>query len=121
MGQLGPDGILHVVTLQRGIFLLECAVAEPAVFAAGGDDAVILAVRLLNGLGFRQFLEKIVRAIVEPIDVLQVAVVRLGHVGVDAAAGFTHGFGPVIGGVVGVLPRHTPVLVLLSPGTWKRG
>ena len=106
MGQLGPDGILHVVTLQRGIFLLECAVAEPAVFAAGGDDAVILAVRLLNGLGFRQFLEKIVRAIVEPIDVLQVAVVRLGHVGVDAAAGFTHGFGPVISRVIGVLSRY---------------
>ena len=106
MGQLGPDGILHVVTLQRGIFLLECAVAEPAVFAAGGDDAVILAVRLLNGLCFRQFLEKIVRAIVEPIDVLQVAVVRLGHVGVDAAAGFTHGFGPVISRVIGVLSRY---------------
>ena len=107
MGQLRADGTLHVVALQGGRFLLECAVAEPAVFAAGGDDAVILAVRLLNGLGFRQFLEKIVRAIVEPIDVLQVAVVRLGHVGVNAPAGFTHGFGPVIGGVVGVLPRHT--------------
>ena len=94
------------MTLQCGIFLLEGAVAEPAVFAAGGDDAVILAVRLLNGLGFRQFLEKIVRAIVEPIDVLQVAVVRLGHVGVDVAAGLTHGFGPVDSRVVGVLSGY---------------
>ena len=106
MGQLGPDGVLHCVALQCGNGFLEGAVAEPAVFAAGGDDAVILAVRLLNGLGFRQFLEKIVRAIVEPIDVLQVAVVRLGHVGVDAAAGFTHGFGPVVGSVIGILTGY---------------
>ena len=106
MGQLGPDTALHCVALQRGSGFLEGAVAEPAILAAGGDDAVILAVRLFNGLGFRQFLKEIVGAIVEPIDVLQVAVVRLGHVGVDAAASFTHGFGPVIRRVIGVLSRY---------------
>ena len=106
MGQLRADGALHVVALQGGRFLLECAVAEPAVFAAGGDDAVILAVCLLNGLCFRQFLKEIVGAIVEPIDVLQVTVVRLGHVGVNTPAGFTHRFRPVVGGVIGVLAGY---------------
>ena len=109
MGQLGPDGILHVVTLQRGIFLLECAVAEPAVFAAGGDDAVILAVHLLNGFRGRQFLKEIVGAVIQPVDVAEIPVIVRGgcaHVGVDPTAGLADSLRPVIGRIIGVLPRH---------------
>ena len=39
----------------------------------------------------------------EPIDVLEIAVIRLTSVGVDATASLTNRLGEVIAGVVGVL------------------
>ena len=109
MGQLRADAAFHCVALQRGVFLLEGAVAEPTVFAAGGDDAVILAVHLLNGFRGRQFLKEIVGAVIQPVDVAEIPVIVRGgcaHVGVDPTAGLADSLRPVIGRIIGVLPRH---------------
>lgn len=51
--QLWSDAALHAVPLQGGIGFLVRAVAEAAVFTAGGDDAVILAVHLVDGFRIR--------------------------------------------------------------------
>ena len=98
------------MVLQRGSGFLEGAVAEPAILAAGGDDAMILTVHLFDGFCGGQFLKEIVGAIVEPVDVAEIPVIVRGgctHVGVDSTAGLADGFRPVIAGVVGVLPRNT--------------
>ena len=63
-------------------------------------------VYLLNGLCHRQLLEKIGRAVINPVDVAEIAVIRLAHVGVEAATGLAHRLCPVVAGIVGVLPRH---------------
>ena len=102
MGQLGPDGAVHVVALQGGIFLLEGAIAEAAVAPTGGGDAVIAAVHLLNGLRFRQLLEEVLRTVIEPIHVFVTGVIGGTHVGVKGAAGLTDRLRPVVAGVVGI-------------------
>ena len=92
MGQLRTNGRFHVVPLQGGTFLLVGAVTERAVFAAGGDNAMVGAVHLLNGLRFRQFLKEIRRAVIEPIHILVAGVTGSAHVAVDGAADLTDGF-----------------------------
>ena len=105
--QLWPDAALHAVPLQDGIGFLVRAVAEAAVFAAGGDDAVIRAVRLLDGFRFGQLLKKVVGAVVQPVHILLVAVVGLCHIGIDIAANLADGFRPVVAGICGVLAGYT--------------
>ena len=78
-------------------------VAECAVGAALGGDSVIGIVRVLVGNGFVQFLRKCGGTIIQPVDIFQIAVLAFAHICVDAAAGFTDGFGVVISGIGGVL------------------
>ena len=103
MGQLRADAALHVVALQGGIFLLERAIAERAILPASSGDAVILAVYLLNGLRFRQFLKEIRCAVIEPIHIFTTGVIGGPHVGIERAASLAHRFRPVVAGVVGIL------------------
>ena len=103
MGQLRADGRFHVVPLQGGTFLLVGAITERTIFAAGGDNAMVGAVRLLNGLRFRQFLKEIRRTVIEPIHILVAGVTGSTHVAVDGAADLANGFRPVVAGIGGVL------------------
>ena len=103
MGQLRADGRFHVVPLQGGTFLLVGAITERTIFTAGGDNAMVGAVHLLNGLRFRQFLKEIRRTVIEPIHILVAGVTGSTHVAVDGAADLAYGFRPVVAGIVGVL------------------
>ena len=78
-------------------------VAECAVGAALGGDSVIGIIRILVGNGFVQFLRKCGGTVIQPVDIFQIAVLAFAHICVDAAAGFTDGFGVVISGIGGVL------------------
>ena len=78
-------------------------VAECAVGAALGGNSVIGIVRVLVGNGFVQFLRKCGGTVIQPVDIFQIAVLAFAHICVDAAAGFTDGFGVVISGIGGVL------------------
>ena len=103
MGQLRADTALHAVTLKGGIFLLERAKAESAILPAGGGDAVVGVIHLLDGDFLGQFLEEVCRAVIEPIYIFTTGVVGGPHVGVEGAAGLAHRLCPVVAGVVGIL------------------
>ena len=79
------------------------AVAERAVGAALGGNSVIGIVRVLVGNAFVQFLRKCGGTVIQPVDIFQIAVLAFAHICVDAAAGFTDGFGVVISGIGSVL------------------
>ena len=80
-----------------------CTVAEAAVGPAGGGNGVVLAVRIGVSQRLLQVFRELYVTVVEPIDVLEIAVIRLTSVGIDAAASFADRLGKVIAGVVGVL------------------
>ena len=80
-----------------------CTVAEAAVGPAGGGNGVVLAVRIGVSQRLLQVFRELCVTVMEPIDVLEIAVIRLATVGIDAAASLTNRLGEVISGVVGVL------------------
>ena len=101
--RLGQDFRHHAVALQLAADRMIGTVAECAVGAALGGDSVIGVVRVLVGNGFVQFLRKCGGTVIQPVDIFQIAVLAFAHICVDAAAGFTDGFGVVISGIGGVL------------------
>ena len=101
--RLGQDFRHHAVALQLAADRMIGTVAECAVGAALGGDSVIGIVRVLVGNGFVQFLRKCGGTVIQPVDIFQIAVLAFAHICVDAAAGFTDGFGVVISGIGGVL------------------
>ena len=114
MGQLRADSRFHVMTLQGGRTLLVGAVTERAVFAAGGDNAMVGAVHLLNVQRFRQFLKEIRRTVIEPIHIFVAGVAGGPHVGIERAAGLTDGLRPVVAGIGGVLAGGTVQKIALA-------
>lgn len=102
MSGLGQSLRFHVMPFQHGGPLIIRAVAEAAVGAALRDGAVVLAVYIFVGNGLRQILSKLRGAVIQPVDVLQIAIFALTHIGVERAAGFTNGFRIMIPSVVGV-------------------
>ena len=92
---LGTNGALHRVALQRAVFLAMGAVAETAVGAAGDGLGVVGVVRVLVGHGFVQVLHELGGTVVEDVDVLAIVIGVLAAVGVYDAAGFTAGFRPM--------------------------
>ena len=101
--RLGQDFRHHAVALQLAADRMIGTVAECAVGAALGGDSVIGIVRVLVGNGFVQFLRKCGGTVIQPVDIFQIAVLAFAHICVDAAAGFTDGFGVVISGIGSVL------------------
>ena len=101
--RLGQNFRHHAVALQLAADRMIGTVAECAVGAALGGNSVIGIVRVLVGNGFVQFLRKCGGTIIQPVDIFQIAVLAFAHICVDAAAGFTDGFGVVISGIGGVL------------------
>ena len=93
----------HAVALQLAADRMIGTVAECAVGAALGGNSVIGIIRILVGNGFVQFLRKCGGTVIQPVDIFQIAVLAFAHICVDAAAGFTDGFGVVISGIGGVL------------------
>lgn len=102
VGGLGQNLCFQVMPLQRGRCAVIGAVAEATVGAARGGLGMIPAVRVFIGHGLRQALSKLGGAIVQPVHIFAVAVVRFSHVAVDGAAVLAHGLGEVIAGVVGI-------------------
>ena len=102
MSGLGQSLCFHIMPFQHGGFLVIRTVTEAAVGAALGDSAVVLAVYIFMGNGLQQILSKLRGAVIQPIDVLQIAIFALAHIGVERAAGFTNGFRIMIPSVVGV-------------------
>ena len=80
-----------------------CTVAEAAVGPASGGNGVVLAVRIGVSQRLLQVFRELCVTVVEPIDVLEIAVIRLTSVGIDAAASFADRLGKVIASVIGVL------------------
>ena len=101
--RLGQNFRHHAVALQLATDRMIGTVAECAVGAALGGDSVIGIVRVLVGNGFVQFLRKCGGTVIQPVDIFQIAVLAFAHICVDAAAGFTDGFGVVISGIGSVL------------------
>ena len=101
--RLGQNFRHHAVALQLAADRMIGAVAECAVGAALGGNSVIGIVRVLVGNGFVQFLRKCGGTVIQPVDIFQIAVLAFAHICVDAAAGFTDGFGVVVSGIGGVL------------------
>ena len=101
--RLGQNFRHHAVALQLAADRMIGTVAECAVGAALGGDSVIGIVRVLVGNGFVQFLRKCGGTVIQPVDIFQIAVLAFAHICVDAAAGFTDGFGVVVSGIGGVL------------------
>ena len=101
--RLGQDFRHHAVAIQLAADRMIGTVAECAVGAALGGDSVISIVRVLVGNGFVQFLRKCGGTVIQPVDIFQIAVLAFAHICVDAAAGFTDGFGVVISGIGGIL------------------
>ena len=101
--RLGQDFRHHAVALQLAADRMIGTVAECAVGAALGGNSVIDIIRILVGNGFVQFLRKCGGTVIQPVDIFQIAVLAFAHICVDAAAGFTDGFGVVISGIGGVL------------------
>ncbi len=82
------------------------------------DGAVVLAVYIFVGNGLRQILSKLRGAVIQPVDVLQIAIFALTHIGVERAAGFTNGFRIMIPSVVGVFAgRSIQHRALPTPST----
>ena len=101
--RLGQNFRHHAVALQLAADRMIGTVAECAVGAALGGNSVIGIIRVLVGNGFVQFLRKCGGTVIQPVDIFQIAVLAFTHICVDAAAGFTDGFGVVISGIGGVL------------------
>lgn len=102
IGGLGQNICFQRVPLQHRGFFMVGAVAEAAVGAACGSLGMIPAVRVFIGHGFRQSLRKLGGAIVQPVDIFPVAVVRFSHVAVDGAAVLADGLREMIAGIVGI-------------------
>jgi hypothetical protein len=118
--RLGQDFRHHAVALQLAPDRMIGAVAECAVGAALGGSSVIGIVRVLVGNVFVQFLRKCGGTVIQPVDIFQIAVLAFAHICVDAAAGFTDGFGVVISGIGGVLAGNTVHCITLTDAIHHR-
>ena len=118
--RLGQNFRHHAVALQLAADRMIGAVTECAVGAALGGNSVIGIVRVLVGNGFVQFLRKCGGTVIQPVDIFQIAVLAFAHICVDAAAGFTDGFGVVISGIGGVLAGNTVHGITLTDTIYHR-
>ena len=118
--RLGQNFRHHAVALQLAADRMIGTVAECAVGAALGGNSVIGIIRVLVGNGFVQFLRKCGGTVIQPVDIFQIAVLAFAHICVDAAAGFTDGFGVVISGIGGVLAGDAVHCITLTDTIYHR-
>ena len=114
VGRLGQHLGLHAVALQRAVHGVVRTVAKRAVGATFGGNGMVGIVRVLVGHGFLQLLCKFRGAVKQPVNIFEIAVIRLRLVCVDTAAGFADCLGIMIAGIIGVFAGNTVHAVALA-------
>ena len=114
VGRLGQHLGLHAVALQRAAHGVVRTVAKRAVGATFGGNGMVGIVRVLVGHGFLQLLCKFRGAVKQPVNIFEIAVIRLRLVCVDTAAGFADCLGIMIAGIIGVFAGNTVHAVALA-------